>query len=363
MIDTEYHRQIQDQYRSILDSKLQHDMNHGIIKHPIVSRKSGGKITESVDDMLHKFKPAKKQSNDEMMMKKPPQQDPPAVRYKKQATVPQGGALEMIEKMEVVKPLPKKKKPLRKLFVDGAIHAKEEDIGGSKFEDMKNQMSNKDKAKEFWEKNEAIKKQLNNKANFDNRKYIGDKKEEKRILKIKGERYINRLIEKGYDPKSGIDAGEWMHNYYQKTGLFLKPNKDGYNYDWVQSKLPKTFSELIPSWLRKTLRYTGAEGIVDGMSNIVSAGEKFYKKPSLNSAIAIGKSTADVVKQGVNAYTNPQSVIKGVAQTAVKDAFGGSKGKGNAIQRRAVVVKKIMKEKGLSLIEASKYVKANNITY
>ena len=38
-------------------------------------------------------------------------------------------------------------------------------------------------------------------------------------------------------------------------------------------------------------------------------------------------------------------------------------GRPSALQRRSAVVKKIMKEKGMSLIEASKYVKAEGIPY
>jgi len=185
----------------------------------------------------------------------------------------------------------------------------------------KKSMGLEQKEKSFWEKNETIKKQLNNKANFDNRGYIADRKAIKTKEKIKAEKFINRLIEKGYDPESGIDAGEWMDNYYKETGLFLKPNADGYNYDWTQSKLPKTFSELVPSWLRKALKYTGTESLIDGISNVVSAGEKFYKKPSLNNAIDIGTSTADVVKQGVDGYTNPQAVLKSNLSNLANDAF------------------------------------------
>ena len=45
-----------------------------------------------------------------------------------------------------------------------------------------------------------------------------------------------------------------------------------------------------------------------------------------------------------------------------KDDKGKSKSRGNPnISKRAEIVKKVMKEQGLGMIEASKYVKANNL--
>jgi ribosomal protein L29 len=56
-----------------------------------------------------------------------------------------------------------------------------------------------------------------------------------------------------------------------------------------------------------------------------------------------------------------KQVLKPIAQAATKKAVGKIEGAGRGRSARAEIVKKVMADKGLSMIEASKYVKANNL--
>ena len=53
-------------------------------------------------------------------------------------------------------------------------------------------------------------------------------------------------------------------------------------------------------------------------------------------------------------------MAEGWAAPAAAPAAGGAKG-ADGRKRRAEIVKKVMQERGLKLIEASKFVKANNL--
>lgn len=69
--------------------------------------------------------------------------------------------------------------------------------------------------------------------------------------------------------------------------------------------------------------------------------------------MAVGDKRSDEQKSD-----DAKKTQKTVKKT-VKKVFGGKAGDGRA--KRAEIVKKIMKEKGMKMIEASKYVKANNL--
>ena len=56
-----------------------------------------------------------------------------------------------------------------------------------------------------------------------------------------------------------------------------------------------------------------------------------------------------------------KQVLKPIAQAATKKAVGKIEGAGRGRNARAEIVKKVMKEKGLKLIEASKYVKEHGL--
>ena len=87
------------------------------------------------------------------------------------------------------------------------------------------------------------------------------------------------------------------------------------------------------------------------------------KNPAVQAVVAEIANDKDVQKAVVAQITN---LVKGKAvENVVEDApvEGGriKRGKSDGRAKRAEIVKKVMREKGLKLIEASKYVKANNL--
>jgi hypothetical protein len=89
--------------------------------------------------------------------------------------------------------------------------------------------------------------------------------------------------------------------------------------------------------------------------NIVETGKKIYD---------VGKKAYDVGKEGYDLYKKVRgNGPAGKKPTGKGSARGEARGeaRGKKPNARAVIVKKIMKEKGLSMIEASKYVKEHNL--
>lgn len=190
-----------------------------------------------------------------------------------------------------------------------------------KFQEMQTNIDNQDKAKSFWQQNEIIKKQLNSQTNFNNRGFMAQKADQRRINKAKLEKFMDKVIEKGFDEQGELTLDEFLEDYYQQTGFILVDSGDGYNYKWIQSKVPKTFMELMPDSIRKVMKYTGTDFLFQGMDNIVKSGETFYNNPNLENAIDIGTTTGDLVKSGINAYKNPQAVLKQGAMNIAEDVL------------------------------------------
>jgi hypothetical protein len=71
----------------------------------------------------------------------------------------------------------------------------------------------------------------------------------------------------------------------------------------------------------------------------------------------------NVEERELGAGVNVKELEKVMESNELKNGLVGSAGKSNRLKARSVKVKEIMKEKGLSMIEASKYIKANNIQY
>lgn len=87
------------------------------------------------------------------------------------------------------------------------------------------------------------------------------------------------------------------------------------------------------------------------------------KNPAVQAVVAEIANDKDVQKAVVAQITN---LVKGkAAENVIEDApvEGGrmKRGKSDGRAKRAEIVKKVMREKGLKMIEASKYVKANNL--
>jgi hypothetical protein len=71
----------------------------------------------------------------------------------------------------------------------------------------------------------------------------------------------------------------------------------------------------------------------------------------------------NVEERELGAGVNVKELEKVMESNELKSGLVGSAGKSNRLKARSAKVKEIMKEKGLSMIEASKYIKANNIQY
>lgn len=87
------------------------------------------------------------------------------------------------------------------------------------------------------------------------------------------------------------------------------------------------------------------------------------KNPAVQAIVSEIANDKDVQKAVVSQITN---LVKGKAvENVVEDppVEGGriNRGKSDGRAKRAEIVKKVMREKGLKMIEASKYVKANNL--
>ena len=88
------------------------------------------------------------------------------------------------------------------------------------------------------------------------------------------------------------------------------------------------------------------------------------KNVSKNVVLPVAKEAAKTaLKDGATAFveSNPEfAPLLPVANVAIDKGIGSGI-KPKKVNKRAEIVKKIMKDKGLSLIESSKYVKANNL--
>jgi hypothetical protein len=78
-------------------------------------------------------------------------------------------------------------------------------------------------------------------------------------------------------------------------------------------------------------------------------------KPAISKAVAVAKPIAKQVAKDLG-----EKAIEAVASKA-KSTLASKVGSGGGRSKRAEIVRKIMKEKGMKMIEASKYVKAHNL--
>lgn len=120
MIDTEYHRHLQEQYRSMLQSKLDDDRKNGITINPLSARRSGGRDTETVMDMVDSIK----NKHTKPAIVETIIESAPEVVYKKQRAKVGGGGVEMEERLLGMGVGGARKATARskKQEVDGAVH-------------------------------------------------------------------------------------------------------------------------------------------------------------------------------------------------------------------------------------------------
>jgi hypothetical protein len=85
--------------------------------------------------------------------------------------------------------------------------------------------------------------------------------------------------------------------------------------------------------------------------------EKVVEKAQMQSVIGGGKSGAGESGAG----TSGGKKHKGMGKSGAGESGAGMSGGVDGRKKRAEIVKKVMKEKGMKMIEASKYVKANNL--
>lgn len=126
---------------------------------------------------------------------------------------------------------------------------------------------------------------------------------------------------------------------------------------------------LASSGLKTGAKY-GAKYGAQAVKTGIAVGKKgaevaimVAKNPAVQAVVSEIANDKDVQKAVVAQITN---LVKGKAvENVVEDApvEGGriKRGKSDGRAKRAEIVKKVMREKGLKMIEASKYVKANNL--
>ena len=169
-------------------------------------------------------------------------------------------------------------------------------------------------------------------SDSDDDAYEGGRRLFAHMMEVKGSGFANKFRE-GMGSRSG---GNWFSN----VGSFLKNNKDNINKmgDDLTKKLPPAKS--VGDTLKDTLisQARGLEG-------------------ALNPLAKFGLSAFGSGRGGLNT-----GAYEGEGRMPPANGVGYQEAKGGKrTNARASVVKKVMAEKGLSMIEASKYVKAHNL--
>ena len=206
----------------------------------------------------------------------------------------------------------------------GALQSEEEKKAmRAKFLESKNKIDNNqinNKIDNFNQQNEIIGKQLNNKANFDNREFIAASKEKKRKMKIKMERLWTAVRNRGWDESLGIGIPEWSEQYYKKYGEYLLPDGE-YNWRWVKKlKTRISFDDL--GFLGNIIKYVGLKPLADGFITLGNSAMDLAEKPSLNNLSNVVSNTVGFAKSGLDTI---KAGPTGLAKNAVVGALGGSK--------------------------------------
>jgi hypothetical protein len=136
--------------------------------------------------------------------------------------------------------------------------------------------------------------------------------------------------------------------------------------------------EMSPSGGSKAVGKAILKEVVPIVKDIGTMAVKELTKEAIKSAFKPSKSGSGRKKKNVKSQMEPEpSPEMAIAiipeggsenQRVAKQVFKGNlkkamkiSGSGNGKMKRAEIVKQVMREKGMKMIEASKYVKANNL--
>ena len=125
MFDTEYFNKLRNDYRNIVDRKLNEEMEQGITKNPVTAEQGGGHVRETIYEMAQNIKSRNGKPPRAVTVEAIVENGHPDVVYKKQVTKPTGGGVEMLTTLMggAKKKAPAKPKPQPvKEEVEGAIH-------------------------------------------------------------------------------------------------------------------------------------------------------------------------------------------------------------------------------------------------
>ena len=157
-------------------------------------------------------------------------------------------------------------------------------------------------------------------------------------------------------PKSKADVVDALKSIGAKKSHSLKKLKElamsgGYSFNDFVGDVAHVGREVAPDIIRA----------------YVGRGKKSAKKGGINlkdvldSSMPVARQVADFVKSAdpsvADGVRKLSSKVSSKAVSAVKSAVGAGRGR----SARTAIVKKVMSDKGLSMIEASKYVKAHKL--
>jgi hypothetical protein len=167
--------------------------------------------------------------------------------------------------------------------------------------------------------------------------------------------------------KKAVEVGKKIYDVGKKA---YDVGKEGYEvYKQVRGKGSARGVARGPAGRKPRLVKSG-KGSARGSANGEASGEArggdlmdYYNKAKKAVEIGkkvydVGKKAYDVGKEGYEVYKQVRG--KGSARGEARGSANGS-ANGKKPNARAMIVKKIMNEKGLKLIEASKYVKAHGL--
>jgi hypothetical protein len=139
----------------------------------------------------------------------------------------------------------------------------------------------------------------------------------------------------------------------------------GYSFNDFLGDVASVGKEVAPDLIRSALgrgkgkRKAPAPSLESMVQEIKGGKKNNTGRKFINTMKTIGRTLAPVAKEvGKVALPIVKEVGKEMLRDGIKSLVSGAGKKPNA---RALIVKKIMKEKGLKLIEASKYVKAHGL--
>lgn len=228
---------------------------------------------------------------------------------------------------EIAKKMPYLSKKIMRLTTDlGASVNKltgQGELEGGKLPTAEERKKNEE---EFWRKNELVKKRLSATTNYENRAFMEEKKKEKDEKKQYMTAFFNALEQQGFDRNGEESYTDFLKRIEQTKGYFPFPKKnDPLQWEWKKTKdIPLKVEDF--GLAGKILKTVGLGDVTNNLLGVYNSSVKMAEKPSLSSAVDIGKNLGQAVKGSVDVY---KSGVKGVAKETVKnvakEAMGGAK--------------------------------------